>query len=74
MYCLPLQTSFKYNLKRHMERHHDGNDQAEEDVVIERTEPTEPIESVRRDATKDSMTLQTVLDEAVCFSNLAVKE
>ena len=57
-----FKTSFKYNLKRHMERLHDGNNQAEENFVIEGTEPTEPIEIVQRDTTKDSMTLQTVLD------------
>ena len=47
-----------------MERHHDGNNQEEENFVIEGTEPTEHIEIVRRDTTKDSMTLQTVLEEA----------
>ena len=47
-----------------MERHHDGNHQEEENFVIEGTEPTEPIEIVQRDTTKDSMTLQTVLEEA----------
>ena len=56
-----------------MERHHDGNNQAEKNVVIEGTEPTEPIESVRRDTTKDSMTLQMVLDEAGVGSFLSLK-
>ena len=69
-----FKTSFKYKLIQHMERRHDGNNQAEENVVIEGTEPTEPIESVRRDTTKDSMTLQTVLDEAGATCNNTAKE
>ena len=58
-----FKTSFKYNLKRHMERHKNEINQAEENV-IEGTEPAEAMNSVQEPTTTVSITLKTVLDEA----------